>query len=73
MPATTDLYFTPEDCQAEAEQIPNAEYRPIPSIWGHRAGNPHHNPKDEDFIRTAVKELLTTIDQSESHRFQTDG
>lgn len=60
MPATTDLYFTPEDCQAEAKQIPNAEYRPIPSIWGHRAGNPHHNPKDEDFIRTAVKELLAT-------------
>ena len=58
MPGTTDLYFTPEDCKAEADLIPNAEYRPIPSIWGHRAGNPYQNPKDEMFIREAVKELL---------------
>ncbi|MDJ0534641.1 MAG: alpha/beta fold hydrolase [Xenococcaceae cyanobacterium MO_207.B15] len=58
MPGTTDLYFTPEDCKAEADLIPNAEYLPIPSIWGHRAGNPYQNPKDEMFIREAVKELL---------------
>ena len=58
MPSQTDLYFTPEDCAAEAAKIPNAKYLPIPSIWGHRAGNPHQNPKDADFIRTAVKELL---------------
>ena len=58
MPATTDLYFTPEDCQAEAERMPQAEFRPIPSIWGHRAGNPHQNPEDEAFIRSAVRELL---------------
>lgn len=58
MPATTDLYFTPEDCQAEAALIPNAQYRPIPSIWGHRAGNPYQNPADEAFIRSAVEELL---------------
>ncbi len=61
MPGTTDLYFTPEDCKAEANLIPNAEYRPIPSIWGHRAGNPYQNPEDEEFIRDAVKELLTQI------------
>lgn len=58
MPATTDLYFTPEDCEAEAKQIPRAEYRPIPSIWGHRAGNPHQNPTDEAFIKEAVREIL---------------
>ena len=58
MPATTDVYFTPEDCQAEAALIPNAQYRPIPSIWGHRAGNPYQNPADEAFIRSAVGELL---------------
>ena len=34
MPSTTDLYFTPEDCQAEADLIPDATYLPIPSIWG---------------------------------------
>ncbi|MGB0563935.1 MAG: alpha/beta fold hydrolase [Spirulinaceae cyanobacterium] len=60
MPATTDLYFTPADCQAEAELIPQAEYRPIPSIWGHRAGNPYQNPVDETFIQAAVAELLAT-------------
>jgi homoserine O-acetyltransferase len=59
MPATTDLYFTPEDCQAEAERLPNAKYQPIPSIWGHRAGNPHQNPTDEALIRKAVQALLT--------------
>ena len=59
MPSTTDLYFTPEDCQAEADLIPNAKYLPIPSIWGHRAGNPYQNPEDEMFIRDAVKELLS--------------
>ena len=58
MPSTTDLYFTPEDCQAEADLIPNARYLPIPSIWGHRAGNPYQNPADENFIRDAVRKLL---------------
>lgn len=60
MPATTDLYFTPEDCAAEAALIPNADYRPIPSIWGHRAGNPYQNPEDEAFIQQAVADLLQT-------------
>jgi homoserine O-acetyltransferase/O-succinyltransferase len=59
MPSTTDLYFTPEDCQAEAALIPNARYLPIPSIWGHRAGNPDRNPQDEGFIKEAVRELLS--------------
>lgn len=59
MPATTDLYFTPEDCKAEAALIPNSQYLPIPSIWGHRAGNPYQNPEDEAFIKQAVAELLS--------------
>ena len=58
MPATTDLYFTPEDCKAEADLIPNVKYLPILSIWGHRAGNPYQNPEDENFIKEAIKELL---------------
>ena len=58
MPAITDLYFTPEDCKAEADLIPHAEYLPIPSIWGHRAGNPYQNPEDEMFIKKAVRKLL---------------
>ena len=58
MPSTTDLYFTPEDCQTEAQLIPNARYLPIPSIWGHRAGNPYQNTEDEMFIRNVVRKLL---------------
>lgn len=58
MPATTDLYFTPEDCKVEADLIPNAKYLPIPSIWGHRAGNPYQNLEDELFIKEAIRELL---------------
>ncbi|GAB4530961.1 MAG: alpha/beta fold hydrolase [Pleurocapsa sp.] len=58
MPATTDLYFTPEDCQAEADLIPNSKYLPIPSIWGHRGGNPYQNTEDEIFIKKAIIELL---------------
>ena len=33
-------------------------YRSIPSIWGHRAGNPVLNPEDAAFIDRAVFELL---------------
>lgn len=58
MPATTDLYFTMEDCAAEAALIPQADYCPIPSIWGHRAGNPTQNPADAAFIRQAIHDWL---------------
>ena len=58
MPAMTDLYFTPEDCEMESQLIADSEYRPINSIWGHRAGNPYQNAEDEGFIRRAVLELL---------------
>ena len=58
MPGQTDLYLPPEDSQFEVANMPNAEYIPIPSIWGHRAGNPMQNPVDDDFIDRAVKDLL---------------
>jgi homoserine O-acetyltransferase/O-succinyltransferase len=58
MPATSDLYFTPDDCAAEAALIPNAKYQLIPSIWGHRAGNPYQNPVDAAFIRSQIQVLL---------------
>lgn len=58
MPSRTDLYFTPEDSEAETRRMPNAEFRPIESIWGHRAGNPALNPGDAAFIAQAVRDLL---------------
>ncbi|MEN9208171.1 MAG: alpha/beta fold hydrolase, partial [Gloeomargarita sp. GMQP_bins_14] len=58
MTCTTDLYFPPADCAAEAAIIPQATFRLIPSIWGHRAGNPWQYPPDAAFIRRAVQEWL---------------
>jgi homoserine O-acetyltransferase len=60
MPSETDLYFTVEDIRAEVAHIPNAELRPIPSVWGHRAGNPMRNPEDEKFIFDATRRLLAS-------------
>jgi homoserine O-acetyltransferase len=58
MPCETDLYFTVEDSRREVARMPRAELRPIPSIWGHLAGNPVFNPPDADFINRSVAELL---------------
>ena len=58
MPSMTDLYFTPHDSEAETKLMPNAEYRPLQSIWGHRAGNPTDNPHDEAALRDAVNTLF---------------
>ena len=40
MPSTTDLYFTVADSEIETLFMPNAELRPIESIWGHTSGEP---------------------------------
>lgn len=58
MPSTTDLYFTVADSEAETALMPHAQLRPIPSIWGHRAGNPVQSPQDESMLRSAVDDLL---------------
>lgn len=60
MPGQTDLYFPPEDSQYEVSKMPNAVYRPIPSIWGHFAGGPGTNPVDVKFLDNALKELLAS-------------
>lgn len=37
MPISTDMFFPPADCEAEAKLVPGAEFRPITSIDGHLA------------------------------------
>jgi homoserine O-acetyltransferase len=54
MPGETDLYFRTADNQAELPFLTTASLRPIPSMWGHRAGNPVVNPPDMLFIRNEV-------------------
>lgn len=58
MPGQTDLYFPPEDSEIEVSHMPNAEFRPIPSIWGHFAGSPNLPQEDRNFINGAIGELL---------------
>ena len=60
MPGQTDLYFPPEDSKYEVSKMPNAEFRPIPSIWGHFAGGPGTNPVDVKFLDKCLKELLAS-------------
>ena len=58
MPGATDLYFRVADNEAELPYLRDAELRPIPSIWGHRAGNPAPNPADIAFLKRAVRDWL---------------
>jgi homoserine O-acetyltransferase len=58
MPGRTDLYFPVADNADEIVHLAHAELRPIPSIWGHRAGAPQGNPPDVAFLRSAVRGWL---------------
>ena len=57
MPGKADLYFRVRDNEIEVAAMPNAELRPIPSIWGHAAGR-GLNPVDNAFIDAALRDLL---------------
>lgn len=58
MPGSTDLYFRAEDNEDELAHLSHAALRPIPSVWGHLAGNPQHSPQDRRFIATQVMSWL---------------
>ena len=58
MPGETDLYFRVADNAAELPHLRDAILRPIPSIWGHRAGNPVGEPEARAFLRKAVADWL---------------
>jgi homoserine O-acetyltransferase len=60
MPGDHDLYFQVEDNRLDLAHLRDAQLRPIPSVWGHRAGNPVSHPVDAQFIAQAVGELLNT-------------
>lgn len=63
MPCESDRYFTVEDLRREAALFrPGvAELRPIPSSWGHRAGDPHRPGQllQARFITEQVRALLS--------------
>ncbi|HEY5798388.1 MAG TPA: alpha/beta fold hydrolase [Bosea sp. (in: a-proteobacteria)] len=62
MPGRTDSYFQVADNEAELPLLVNArsaELSPIPSIYGHRAGNPIHIAADRAFLRHKIDALLS--------------
>ena len=61
MPGQTDRYFDSRDNADDIERLVNAksvDFHPIPSIHGHRAGNPINNPVDRAFIHAEISALL---------------
>lgn len=58
MPGETDLYFRVADNEGEMLHLRSAALKPIPSIHGHRAGNPVGNPRDIDFLRRETRAWL---------------
>ncbi|GIO66090.1 alpha/beta fold hydrolase [Paenibacillus cookii] len=59
MPGSTDLFCPADDNEYEAKRIPNAEFKPIESVWGHFAGR-GINRSDNQFIDDNLKRLLAT-------------
>ena len=57
LPGETDLYFRVADNAAELPLLRHGALRPIPGIWGHRAGNPNPAllPAEFAFLRDAVR------------------
>jgi homoserine O-acetyltransferase len=61
MPGATDRYFDVRDNEDELGKLVNAKsavLHPIPSLHGHRAGNPVDNPRDQAFLKAEVAALL---------------
>ena len=58
MPGDHDLYFQVDDNRLEMPHLRDAVLAPIPSDWGHRAGNPANQPSDRAFIEARVHALL---------------
>ncbi|MFC4640181.1 alpha/beta fold hydrolase [Deinococcus hohokamensis] len=58
MPGETDLYFRVADNAAELPHLRAGQLRPIPSIWGHRAGSPAGLPEELAFLKAAVRGWL---------------
>ncbi len=58
MPCTQDLYFPPEDNEIEAGFMPNADFRPYNSPWGHCAASPGNDAGFTAQLETNIRRLL---------------
>jgi len=58
IPCSDDLYFPPEDNELESKVMPNAEFRPYESAWGHCVASPGNDPEFHQFLDRCFHELL---------------
>ncbi len=58
MPASTDLYFPPEDNAIEVGHMSNAELRVFETTWGHCVASGMNHPPFHAFFDQAVQDLL---------------
>lgn len=58
VPCSDDLYFPPEDNEIEARHMPNADFRPFSSPWGHCVASPGNVPEFQTFLDACITELL---------------
>jgi len=59
VPFSEDLFFPPEDCRADAERIPNGQYREIETPMGH-FGMFCLRPEDQAAIDEVIAETLAS-------------
>ena len=57
MPSSTDQYFWADDNRDEVSAMPDAEFREIPTMWGHMGGL-GMDPADREFVDRAIRELI---------------
>ena len=57
MPFGNDMFFPPEDCKAEADLIPDSEFRLIDSLWAHFTMF-CMNDRDKQAIDDNLRDLL---------------
>ncbi len=57
MPSETDLYFPITDARYEQQFIPQVQFVPIPSLWGHPAGA-GASPADKAFLNEKIAAFL---------------
>jgi homoserine O-acetyltransferase len=57
MPSQSDLYFPLDEARDESQFLRHVTFRPIPSIWGHRAGA-GRNPVDNAFLNAEIGAFL---------------
>jgi homoserine O-acetyltransferase/O-succinyltransferase len=57
VPFSRDMFFPPDDCEAEQKLIPNSKFRVVDSLWAHFAMF-CMTPADREQIDACIRDLL---------------